>query len=245
MKISNDVFYKIISYYDKNALDSLYREESACTIIFRILPELCQQTIMRIINIDNLVNFKIQDIKSEWPDLIDSSDTDYKKCIGILNLCRIIVDPNILLINEDFKTNLLKVIKLGISPKPNLITKKKTKGWTKSFKNGLEALEKYLLNIMDLDGLIVYSDSEDKRSKQIRLLLDSGLIKSDREKNYYQLTSIALQGMLDNRLTQIRLLMIRYINVLAERYKKESGKLLKFINFLFSISTLEVGAVRN
>lgn len=233
MKISNDVFSKIFNYYEKD-VDQLYKEESACIVIFRILPELCQHTIMRLIHIDDLVNVKRQEFKYEWADIMDDCVNDMRKCMFILSSIKITTDKNVIILNEDFKTNMTKILHSGLSPKPNLL-RKKHKSWNECFSNGVSTLEKYLLNIMDLDGMYTRTDSE-----KMKLLINSNLVKRE-EQNYYKLTSITLQSMLDNRLTQIRFLMIRYINTLAE--SEEKSKLLKFINFLFNISTLEVGAV--
>ncbi len=234
MKISNDVFSKIFNYYEKD-VEQLYKEESACIVIFRILPELCQHTIMRLINIDDIVNVKRQELKFEWADIMDDCINEMKKCIFILSSMKIITDRNVILLNEDFKRNMLKIVKHGMTQSTHLILKKKNKGWMECFQNGLSALEKYLLNIMDLDGLYVGTESD-----KIKLLMNSGLVRKE-EQNYFKLTPIALQGMLDNRVTQIRLLMIRYINCVGE--SEDRATFMKFINFLFGVSTLEVGAV--
>ena len=174
MKISNDVFSKIHDFYDcKNTLDSLYDQESACLMIFRILPELCQQTIMRIINSDNLLMYKLKDMSHEWPDLISSHDHEYKKCFEILIMCRIIYHTDYLTLNQNFKKNLVKVINEGISPQPGLITKKKTKDWTECLEEGLKALENYLLNILRLEGpLDEVKIQYESGDKNIALLLD-------------------------------------------------------------------------
>jgi hypothetical protein len=234
MKISNDVFSKIFNYYEKD-VENLYKEESACLVIFRILPEICQHTLVRLINIDNAVNIKRQDLKYQWADIMEDCSNDIRKCIFILFSIKIITDKNIIIINEDFKKNMLKIIKHGLTTRTNLLLKKKNKSWSECFQNGIKALEKYLLNIMDLDGM--YSRIE---SDKIKLLINSGLVKKE-DQNYYKLAPIALQGMLDNRIMQIRLLMIKYINSFGETEDRQ--KFLNFINFLFEISTLDVGAV--
>jgi hypothetical protein len=243
MKISNDVFSKIHDFYDsRNTLDSLYDEESACLMIFRILPELCQQTVMRLLNSDGLISYKVKEMGQEWPDLIPQ-DPETKKCFDILLMCRIVHNSEYLVLNQNFKKNLLKVLNEGISPKTGILSKKKTKDWSECFEEGLKALENYLLKILKLEGpLDEVKQLYEVGDKNVALLVDSKLIEIDLAKNKCQLTSIALHGMLDDRLTQIRLLIIRFINVLAAKYKREP-KLYEFFKFLFKISTLEVGAV--
>ena len=190
---------------------------------------------MRLINIDDMVNIKRQELTNEWADIMNDCANDMKNCMNILFHIKIISDKNNFLLNSDFKRNMLKIMKCGITAKTNLKLKKKNKSWMECFQNGLNALEKYLLFIMDQDGLYSLTDNED-----IELLINCTLVRKEKQ-NYYKLTPIALQGMLDNRITQIRLLIIRYINYVGETVDKVT--LLKFVNFLFNISTLEVGAV--
>ena len=37
------------------------------------------------------------------------NENDYNKCFGILTLCKIVIDPNVLILNENFKNNMLKI----------------------------------------------------------------------------------------------------------------------------------------
>jgi hypothetical protein len=238
MKISNEIFHKIFNKYEME-MESLYKEESACILIFRILPDLCQQVIMRLINVDDCLFLKRHDLEQgmNWSDIFENHYADIMIHIRILFSIKIIPNKDIMVLNSDFKRNMLKIFKNGISDNTNLLHKKKNKSWSECFENGISSLEKYLLNILNLEGL--YFDSENEK---IKFLINSGFIKKETD-NYFMLTPWALSIMLENRQLQIRSLIIRYIVVQGDR-PEDKQKNLEFLKFLFRVCTFEVGAVK-
>jgi hypothetical protein len=238
MKISNEIFHKIFNKYESE-MESLYKEESACVLIFRILPDLCQQVILRLIHVDDSLNLKRHDLEQgiNWSDIFENHYADIIIHIRILFSIKIIPNKEVMVLNKDFKRNMLKLFKNGISENPNSLIKKKNKSWSDCFENGISSLEKYLLNILNLEGL--YFDSENEK---IKFLINSGFIKKEAE-NYFMLTPWALSIMLENRQLQIRSLIIRYIVVQGDR-PEDKEKNLEFLKFLFRICIFEVGAVK-
>ena len=238
MKISNEIFHKIFNKYESE-MESLYKEESACVLIFRILPDLCQQVILRLIHVDDSLNLKRHDLEQgiNWSDIFENHYADIIIHIRILFSIKIIPNKEVMVLNKDFKRNMLKLFKTGISDNPNSLIKKKNKSWSDCFENGISSLEKYLLNILNLEGL--HFDSENEK---IKFLINSGFIKREAE-NHFMLTPWALSIMLENRQLQIRSLIIRYIVVQGDR-PEDKEKNLEFLKFLFRICIFEVGAVK-
>jgi hypothetical protein len=192
---------------------------------------------MRIIHIDDQIHLNIKELVQEinWSDILEDHVNDIRICIKMLFSIKIIPHNEIIILNKDFKNNMLKIIKSGLTSKVGLVTKKKNKSWRTCFENGMASFEKYLVGIYDLDDYYIESENE-----KIKFLINSGFIKKEAQ-NFYKLTPIALTTLLGDKQSQIRTLIIRYI---LTNKKEDREKNLKFLNFLFSISTLEVGAVK-
>jgi hypothetical protein len=236
MKVSlkNEIFQAIFSHYEKD-IESLYKEESACLSIFRIIPEICQQIIMRMIYIDTDLKLSITSLVSEvnWSDIFEEHTNDIRNCIRILFSIKILSGKEIFLLNQDFKKNMLKILKVGLTKNTNF-HKKKSKGWQECFETGMAAFEKYLVSLYDIDNHTIETEND-----KIKFLVNSGFLKKG-EANLYKLSAIALSTLLEDRHLQIRTLIIRYI---VTNKNEDNNKNLKFLHFLFSISTLAVGAV--
>ena len=73
------MFTTIFKNY-KEEFEKLHKDESACLLIFRILPKQSQEIIMRIINIDENLNATNQDFlnKINWQDFLDEKGKDIK-----------------------------------------------------------------------------------------------------------------------------------------------------------------------
>jgi hypothetical protein len=235
-KIKNEIFQQIFNMYEKD-LEYIYKEESACLLIFRILPKFCQNAIIRLINLDNQLEFKLSTIITNinWADISENHSAEMKEAIRILFSIKIIssVDPkeDRFILNQYFKVNMLNLIKKGIKHKAIVSSRNKNLSWQDCYDNGISALEKYLVGIYDLDNLNLTTDND-----KLKYLVNSGFIT--KEGLNLKLTQYAITTLLADRQLQIRYLICKYI------YANKSEDGLKFLAFLFSLCTLDIGVVK-
>jgi hypothetical protein len=239
MKITNDIFQIIYQNFAMN-IDTLYKEESACLLVFRILPELSQQLIMRIIHVHSELNYNYKERTDEinWSDIIDNNANDIKHYIRLLTQIKIIPSKELLELHPDFKRNLLKIISVGLTPIP--MVKKKIKDWNETFNYGIEALEKYLKKLFAFEK----PQFIENENPAIKFLLNIKFLKKE---NSYKATSQALITLLGDKQFQIRHLIGKYIinykNACESDESKNMTTFLTFLTFLFSLCTLGVGIV--
>ncbi len=234
--IKNEMLMTIFKSY-KEEFEKLYKEKSACLLIFRSLPKQSQEIIMRIINIDENLDASNQDFlqKINWQDFLDEKEKDKNK--SALTTIKILTNENLIKLDPNFKLNLKRIIKEGISVNTEFILKSKHKNWTQCFEKGMVALEKYLTGIKSLDmnqERVIYDN------EKYKFLINSGFIKKDLDENG-RLTPFGLAFLLDDIQTQLRTLMVRFVlTIIHETNKKRE---LEFFYNLFKLCTLEIGVV--
>lgn len=236
--IKNEMFTTIFKNY-KEEFEKLYKDESACILIFRILPKQSQEIIMRIINIDENLNATNQDFlnKINWHDFLEEKGKDINK--SALSTIKVLTSETYVKLDTNFKLNLKKIIKEGISVKSEFILKSKHKTWNQCYEKGMVALEKYLTAIKSLD---TYQESIKYDNEKYKFLISSGFIKKDLEDSG-RLTPFGLAFLLDDIQTQLRTLMVRFVlTIIHETNKKRE---LEFFYNLFKLCTLEIGVVRS
>lgn len=233
--MKNEIFQKIFELYE-NEIDRLYEEESACLIIFRILKKTSQQLIMRLMNIDEKINLSLQSLVQEikWSDIYDNHEQSIKEDLKILHWFKIIPDRDKMILNKMFKKNIFKIINNGINILSVENVKKKNKSWNECYDIGLKALEKYLVRIHEFDN----SANAVTEDEKIKFLINSNIVK--KEGNVYKLTHQSFAIFLGDKQYQIRMLLVKYL--LFNRSDNRE-KNFKFLNFLFSICTLDIGTV--
>jgi hypothetical protein len=236
--MKNEIFQTIFTIYESD-IERLYHEESACLIIFRILPKNTQQVIMRLINIDSEVNLNLQTLIKDinWSDILENHETGIKEVLRLLHFLKIFNKDNMVM-NNLFKFNMLNILGKGISAKTaQVVPKKKAKSWNTIYEKSIKLLEKYLIKLYEFDNATINLDSYDDK---IKFLVDSGLVKKVDGTNTYKLQPIAYKTLLSDRQTQIRYLVLRYI-IKHKGDDKES--FFRFLNLIFSLCTLDVGIV--
>lgn len=233
--MKNEIFQKIFELYE-NEIERLYEEESACLIIFRILKKTSQQLIMRLMNIDEEINLNLQSLVQEikWSDIYDNHEQSIKEDLKILHWFKIIPDRDKMILNKMFKKNIFKIINNGITILSIENVKKKNKSWNECYDIGLKALEKYLVKIHEFDNAATFNTEDDK----IKFLINSNIIK--KEGNIYKLTHQSFAILLGDKQYQIRMLLVKYL-LYSRSDNREKN--FKFLNFLFSICTLDIGSV--
>jgi hypothetical protein len=233
--MKNEIFQTIFQLYESE-LEKLYKEESACLIVFRILPKNTQQVIMRLINIDSDINLNLQSLIKDinWSDILENHESNVKDLLRQLHFLRIFNKDNMIM-NNNFKTNMLNILNKGVSVKGVQVLKKKAKSWNTMYDKSIKLLEKYMSKLIDFDNAIIdISSSDDK----IKFFEKSGLIKE--EGGAYKLQPSAYRILLSDRQTQIRSLLIKYIYI--HKYD-DRDSIFNFLNFLFCLCTLDVGVV--
>lgn len=232
--MKNEIFQTIFNLYEKD-IENLYKEESACLLIYRILPKKCQQVIMRVINIDDKLCLNFQDLisKINWSDILENHEANIKDILRLLYSIKIFPTKEAIL-NSSFKSNMLKIMNQGITQKGSPIPKKKNKGWNSCFDNGMAAFEKYLVGIYELDSYYIEVEND-----KIKFLINSGFLKKESQ-TAYKLTPLALSTLLGDKQLQIRTLILKYV---ITNKSEDNEKNFKFLHFLFSICTLDVGTV--
>jgi hypothetical protein len=237
MKISNDIFKTIFDTFESK-IDTLYKEESACVLIFRILPELCQHVITRIIYVDDEIKYTFENVieKINWSDIFETDPVDgIKRCWKILFKIKIIPTKDMLILHPDFKKNMLKIFSSGFTT-TGILVKKKKKDWSETFNAGIEALEKFLKLCFNLDKIKLIDQNE---PEWVKFLLNIKFVK--KEGGLYKLSNIALTTLLGDKQLQIRQMIGKYIQFYRIGHTEE--EMYKFLRFLFVICTKEVGAV--
>lgn len=236
--MKNEIFQQIYGLYEKD-LEKLYLEESACLLIFRNLPSDCQQTIIRVINIDEILNLEMQTLvkKINWCDIFDNHTNDIKEAVRMLYSFKILTSRENIILNTHFKQNMLNIFNRGILPK-GVVLENKMKSWAFCYEHGINALEKYLVAIHDLDEQEIDVKSENEK---IKFLFNSGLIIKDNSINKVKLTQFAINTLLADRQLQIRFLILKYIYT---NKTEDNDNNLKFLHFLFSLCTLDIGLVK-
>jgi len=239
--IKNEMITTIFKNY-KEEVEKLYKDESACLLIFRILPKQSQDIIMRIINIDENLNATHINFLSKinWQDFLDDKEKDKYKgaLITIKILTNDIHNKEFIVLEPNFKTNLKKIIKDGISVKSEFILKSKQKNWNQCYEKGMVALEKYLTAIKSLDTLQEHVSYDNEKYK---FLINSGFIRKDIEESG-RLTPFGLAFLLDDIQTQLRTLMVKFVLTIIHETKNKDKKLDFFYN-LFKLCSLEIGVV--
>jgi hypothetical protein len=237
--MKNEIFQTIFSLYEKD-IEKLYQEESACLLIFRILPKNTQQFIMRLINIDSEINLNLQTLVKDinWSDILENHETGVKEILKHLCFLKIF-NKDSMIMNSLFKTNMLSILTHGISTKSaQEVPKKKAKSWNTIYDKSIKLLEKYMIKIQEFDNVSLDLNAYDDR---IKFFVESGFVK-ETSSSVYNLQPIAYRILLSDRQTQIRSFVQRYI---IKHKTDDKETFFKFLNFLFSLCTLDIGMVKN
>lgn len=245
-KISNSIFHYLISSL-KLSPDYFYQEESAVLLTFRILPEVCQQMLLRIINVDEPITYA--DINCI--DLIDSAEKK-NQFLNVLFVMKIFIlkdksnNPiskpgmnDTIIINQKFKNNLRKILSSGITP-INIEFKKKKKTFTESLITGIKILENFLKKVLLYESL--YSSSQiDSNDIPIKdFLVHRDFLKYSNSNDKYYLTKNSIELLLNYKQNIIRNLVISYISYI---FNKNDTETLNLISFIFKLYSFEIGAV--
>ncbi len=237
-RISNQIIHYIFKDLKIN-FDNFYDDECACLFTFRVLPEVCQQILLRTVNLNRVIHRN----EIKWGDLLDK-ENDFRLFKNIFSFLKIIKESTTektYEFNENFKKNMLKIINEGLTPM-NINFKKKKKNYSKSLQTGIGALEKFLKELFRLEQYPIQQN--DNENEMRSMLLNKKLIR--REDGVYKLTNTTINLLLSNKQFQIRNFLMKYIGNYYSKIRDETerkNKTIALIKLLFKLCTFEIGGV--
>ena len=253
-KITNVTFWNI--YQNMQSIElkfkTIYDEESVCLFTFRILPEVCQQILLRIIYLnDSEIAISKRDLIFEDLEIYSSKNThthnkdNLMTYLNVLKQLSIIQDNGeYIVIEPTFKKKFRKILNVGITQINNTLGKKKKK-FHKILQLGIDSLQKFIIeyflkfekdNYIDLKDDTKMSDFTRKRF----------LIKNPN--GYYKLNSNAIKCILRGRDYLLRTCVGLFFGYIKDYFKNERNttkeiiniKFTKFTKFIFQLCSYEI-----
>ena len=227
-KISNE-FFQYIQKKIRSNFSLLYENECVVLFTFRILPDIYQNILLRILNLNPLGNYEFKKEDLFINDLL----SDYQQ-ENSHQLIRTLLEIQIFQfnnnkdsykINDNFSKNLKKIIKDGIT-RMNINFKKK-KNFNNSVNKGIKILHKTMETIFNLNETNIFSIEDEF----IKILVKKRLIK--KENNKYKLEANGLKCLINGYYYQIRNLAGFYIDNITDSDLK--AKVIKLILNLYTL----------
>ena len=237
--IHNPIFITI-SRLLYNDLTQFFSDPPSCLIIFRILPEVSKNLILRIINSTEKNKIEASDIKCH--DIFINTDQNISVYYWGLNQMGIIknnenFNSNNIQFNEVFLSTLRKILAEGIKNDNNITFHHKPKGYETSLERGINKFYKFI------NEKIFNQINKTKTDNYINNFLTKINflhIQGDR----YQLGLKAINLCLHVNEDMIKNLFQFYISFCFDRNDKKDNK-IKFFKLIFYLTTLEPGVYFN
>nr|CAI5820203.1 unnamed protein product [Callosobruchus analis] len=227
--------YDYLKTCPPNILEKLYNHPTICLAVYRELPELARQYVIRILFVEQPVP---QAVVASWGSQSFSKEHIYiSKVLTELSLWQDAAIPGGLLgwiLSPTFKRN-LKIALLGGG-----------KAWTMS--SALEADSK-ARDVAFLDGysqerwecvlhyMVGSQQQEGISADAVRILLHAGLMKRDEEDGSPVITRRGFQFLLLDRQSQVWHFLLQYLDTVEER----GLDLVECLTFLFQLSFSTLG----
>ena len=226
---------------EKEVLESFFKEAPLCLIIYRLLPEISKNLLIRVINLNEGGKFKYSEMKNH--DFFINTLKQKNKSNSIrsyicgLEQLKILeqlepYEQNNYKINEYFYETMKKILSEGLD-----IDKKKfhrkSRGYEKYLEKGINKLYKFVN-----DKIFGQFGKSAEKSEINDFLLNSNLLSKDSE-NKFQM------GLLSSFLYKTEEFIISiFYNYLSYNLEKNylDEKKYDFFRLLFYLATLEPGA---
>ena len=143
-KIDNPVVVTILGYLVQD-LRQFFSDPPSCLMIYRILPEVSKNLILRVINSTQNGKIDTSDIKSH--DIFINTEKNISQYIVGLRQLGIILkdeDKNVIHFNELFISTMRKVLSEGIKNENNISFHRKPKGYENSLERGINKFYKFI-----------------------------------------------------------------------------------------------------
>ena len=238
-KIDNPVFVTIsrLLYYD---LSQFFSDPPSCLIIFRILPEISKNLILRIINSSKNGKIELSQIKNH--DIFINTDQNISIYYqGLMQIGIIKRNENFnsthIQFNEVFISTLRNILSEGIKNNENISFHHKPKGYETSLERGINKFYKFI------NEKIFNQVNKTKSDNYINTFLTKINflhLQGDR----YQLGPKAINLFLLTNEDMIKNFFQFYIVFSFDKNNKTEKK-IKFFKLIFYLTTLEPGVYFN
>ena len=240
MKMSRSLECKNLHDYlqtlQSEQLDNLYNHPATCLAVFRELPPLAKQIVMRLIFVQQAVP---QAVISSWVTAqYQKQSNETKERLTSLKLWHSTKMPGGMeawLLNGTFRANLRMALSGGGQP------------WTMSAylepdprARDVEFLDQYSTERWDtvLHYMVASSQQAGISADAVRTLLQAGLMSPDESQdNAPVITRAGFQFLLMERSSQVWFFMLQYLDSVASR----GMSLVECLSFLFQLSFSQLG----
>ena len=232
-QIDNPVVITIIRYLVQD-VSQFFSDPPSCLMIYRILPEVSKNLILRVINSTKNGKIEASDIKNH--DIFINTDQNISSyCLGLkqLKILNNNNSPNLFEFNENFISTMKSILSEGIKY-DNLITfHRKPKGYETALDRGINRFYKFI------NEKIFEQVSKNKNDKINNFLIKSNLLHLMGDK--YILGSKAISLFLQRTEDMIQKFFQIYLFYCFEKNQQTETK-IKFVKFLFYLTTIEPGS---
>ena len=233
-QISNPILISIL----RNLVDDLnpfFSDPPSCLMIFRNLPEISKNLIIRVIN--SLTKGKIEPFQIKNHDIfINTKENISTHCTGLKRLGIIKDFPEYVTFNEVFINTMKKILSEGLQNEDNIVFHRKPKAYEKSLKKGIKNFYRFM-NEKIFDQI---NTSENNNNYINNFLTKKNILHVVGGK--YQLGSKSLPLFFHSTEDLIRNFFQLYFSFWYEKNSNREDK-IKFSKFIFYLSSLEPGAL--
>ena len=233
-QIDNPVVVAIIRYLVQD-VSQFFSDPPSCLMIYRILPEISKNLILRVINTTKNGKIEVSDLKNH--DIFINTDKNISSYLYGLKQLKILKDnhnsPNIFEFNQDFISTMKTVLSEGIKYENNITFHRKPKGYETVLERGINRFYKFI------NEKIFEQASKNKNDKINSFLTKSNLLHLMGDK--YIMGSKAISLFLQRTEDMIQKFFQIYLFYCFEKNNQTEIK-IKFAKFLFYLTTLEPGS---
>ena len=233
-QIDNPVVVAIIRYLVQD-VSQFFSDPPSCLMIYRILPEVSKNLILRVINTTKNGKIEVSDLKNH--DIFINTDKNISSYLYGLKQLKILKDnhnsPNIFEFNQDFISTMKTVLSEGIKYENNITFHRKPKGYETVLERGINRFYKFI------NEKIFEQASKNKNDKINSFLTKSNLLHLMGDK--YIMGSKAISLFLQRTEDMIQKFFQIYLFYCFEKNNQTEIK-IKFAKFLFYLTTLEPGS---
>lgn len=232
-KIDNPVIITILKYLVQDKTQ-LFKDPPSCLMIYRILPEISKNLILRIINTTNNGIIEINEIKNH--DIFINTNQNVSPYLTGLMQIQILTkyqDNSKIKFNEDFIKTMKGILSKGII-NDTTQTHRRPRGYESSLEKGINRFYRFINEkIFEQVG----KNKSDNHTNNFLTKKNFLHIEGDR----YQFGSSSYNLFLCTTEDKIKNLFQLYLGFCYEK-NNDKDKKFKFVKLLFFLATLEPGS---
>ncbi|XP_056632985.1 general transcription factor IIH subunit 4 [Diorhabda sublineata] len=227
--------YDYLKSRSPNILERLYNHPTICLAVYRELPDLARQFVIRLLFVEQPVP---QAVVASWGSQIFAKEHNYAtKVLAELNLWQEAAIPGGLLgwiLSPTFKRN-LKVALLGGGKAWSMSSALETDSKARD----VAFLDTYSQERWEcvLHYMVGSQQQEGISADAVRILLHAGLMKRDEDDGTLVITRQGFQFLLLDRQAQVWHFLLQYLDTVEER----GLDLVECLTFLFQLSFSTLG----